>query len=137
MRLLIFLPAILIPACASSILAFRMMYSAYKLNKQGDNIQHCCTPSQFGTSLLFHLVSLNMTIQHMGLQGGASGKESDCQFRRHERYRFSLCVGKIPWNRKWQCAPVFLPGKFYGHTHTHKKKILWTEEAGRLQPMGP
>ena len=37
--LLIFLLAILIPACASSSLAFRMMYSVYKLNKQGDNIQ--------------------------------------------------------------------------------------------------
>ena len=31
--------AILIPACASSSLAFRMMYSACKLNKQGDNTQ--------------------------------------------------------------------------------------------------
>src|SRR5574342_421850 len=39
LRLLIFLPAILIPACASSSAAFHMMYSAYKLNKQGDNIQ--------------------------------------------------------------------------------------------------
>ena len=39
LRLLIFLLAILIPACASSNLAFLMMYSAYKLNKQGDNIQ--------------------------------------------------------------------------------------------------
>ena len=38
LRLLIFLPAILIPACASSSLAFHMMYSAYKLDKQGDNI---------------------------------------------------------------------------------------------------
>ena len=34
-----FLLAILIPACASFSLAFHMMYSAYKLNKQGDNIQ--------------------------------------------------------------------------------------------------
>ena len=42
-RLLIFLPAILIPACASSSLTFHMMYSAYKLNKQGDNIQSWCT----------------------------------------------------------------------------------------------
>ena len=39
LRLLIFLPAILIPACVSSSPAFLMMYSAYKLNKQGDNIQ--------------------------------------------------------------------------------------------------
>ena len=31
--------AILIPACASSGLAFHMIYSAYKLNKQSDNIQ--------------------------------------------------------------------------------------------------
>ena len=44
MRLLIFLPAILIAACASSSLAFFMMYSAYKLNKQGDNIQPWCIP---------------------------------------------------------------------------------------------
>ena len=39
LRLLIFLLAILIPSCASSSPAFLMMYSAYKLNKQGDNIQ--------------------------------------------------------------------------------------------------
>ena len=35
LRLLIFLPAILIPACASSSLAFHMVCSACKLNKQG------------------------------------------------------------------------------------------------------
>ena len=39
LRLLLFLLAILIPACACSSLAFLMMYYAYKLNKQGDNIQ--------------------------------------------------------------------------------------------------
>ena len=39
LRLLIFLPTILIPACAYSSPAFLMMYSAYKLNNQGDNIQ--------------------------------------------------------------------------------------------------
>ena len=44
LRWLIFLPEILILACASSISAFHMMYSAYKLNKQGDNIQPWHTP---------------------------------------------------------------------------------------------
>ena len=44
LRLLIFLLAILIPACASASLALHMMYSAYKLNKQGDNIQPWRTP---------------------------------------------------------------------------------------------
>ena len=39
LRLLIFILAILIPACASSSPVFLMMYSACKLNKQGDNIQ--------------------------------------------------------------------------------------------------
>ena len=44
LKLLIFLLTILIPACASSSPAFHMMYSAYKLNKQGDNIQPWRTP---------------------------------------------------------------------------------------------
>ena len=44
LKLLIFLPAVLIPACASSSLAFHMMYCAYKLNKQGDVIQPWQTP---------------------------------------------------------------------------------------------
>ena len=35
---------ILIPACNSSILACHMMYSAYKLNEQGDITQPWCTP---------------------------------------------------------------------------------------------
>ena len=42
--MLIFLLATLIPACAFSIPVFLMMYSAYKLNKQGGNIQPWCIP---------------------------------------------------------------------------------------------
>ena len=54
LRLLIFLPEILIPACASSTLAFCMMYYAYKLNKkQSDNIQLDVLLSQFGTVCCF------------------------------------------------------------------------------------
>ena len=44
LRLLMFLLVILIPACASSSPAFLMMYFAYKLNKQGHNIQPWRTP---------------------------------------------------------------------------------------------
>ena len=39
LKLLILLPVILIPAYASASPAFCMIDSAYKLNKQGDNIQ--------------------------------------------------------------------------------------------------
>ena len=38
-------------------------------------------------------------------------KESTCQCRRH---RFDPWVGKIPWRRKWQPTPVFLPAKSNG-----------------------
>ena len=44
LRLLIFLPAVLLPARASSNPAFLMMYSENKLNKQGDNRQPWHTP---------------------------------------------------------------------------------------------
>ena len=40
-----------------------------------------------------------------------SGKESACQCRRP---RFNSWVGKIPWRRKWQPTPVFLPGESHG-----------------------
>ena len=42
-----------------------------------------------------------------------SGKESTnaCQCR---RCRFNIWVGKIPWRRKWQATPVFLPGEPHG-----------------------
>ena len=44
LRLLIFLPAILIPAFASSSPTFYMIYFAEKLNKQGNNTQPWHTP---------------------------------------------------------------------------------------------
>ena len=58
LRLLIFLLAILILACASSSLAFLMMYSAYKLNKQGDNIQPWRTPFLIWNHVIMPLPNL-------------------------------------------------------------------------------
>ena len=52
LRLLIFLPVMFIPACATS---WEMLHSAYKLNKQGESIQLDVLLSLFGTSLLFHV----------------------------------------------------------------------------------
>ena len=40
---LVFLPAVLIQACDSFSPAFHIMYTAQKLNKQGDNIHLCHT----------------------------------------------------------------------------------------------
>ena len=30
------------------------------------------------------------------------------------KHEFDLWVGKVPWRRKWQPTPVFLPGKSHG-----------------------
>ena len=40
-----------------------------------------------------------------------SGKAFTCQCRRRG---FDPWVGKIPWSRKWQPAPIFLPGESHG-----------------------
>ena len=42
-----------------------------------------------------------------------SSKEYTCQCRRGRRLSFDPSVGKIPWRRKWQPAPIFLSGKFH------------------------
>ena len=43
-----------------------------------------------------------------------SGKEPAWQCKRHKSLGFSPWVGKIPWRRKWQPTPMFLPGKSHG-----------------------
>ena len=45
---------------------------------------------------------------------GASGKEPAWQCRRPKRRRFDSWVGKIPWRRASQPAPVFLLGESHG-----------------------
>ena len=47
----------------------------------------------------------------MAFSGDLAVKESDCQCRRLGFYPW---VRKIPWRRKWQLPPVFLPGKSLG-----------------------
>ena len=50
------------------------------------------------------------------------------------RCRFDPWVGKIPWRKKWQPTPVFLPGKSYGQMclagyRPWRRKELDTTEA--------
>ena len=49
-----------------------------------------------------------------GLPRWLSGKESFCQCRRLKKHGFDPWVRNIPWRRKWQPTPVFLPRKFHG-----------------------
>ena len=57
---------------------------------------------------------LNSLTFHLRLLSHCSGIEPIYQCRRCKRYRFDPWVGKIPWCRNWQPAPVFLPGKSHG-----------------------
>ena len=34
--------------------------------------------------------------------------------RKHKKCGLDYWVGKIPWRRKWQPTPIFLPGESYG-----------------------
>ena len=58
-----------------------------------------------------------------GLPGGASGRESACQCRRHRRGGFGPWVRKIPW-------------RVAAHSRILAWRILWTKEPGRLQSIG-
>ena len=54
-----------------------------------------------------------MTLGDNWLPRWHSGEESTCQCGRRKR-RFDPWVGKIPWRRKGQPTPVFLPGESQG-----------------------
>ena len=88
LRLLIFLLAILILACASSSPAFSMMYSAY-----GTTLQYSCleNPMDGGAwKAAIHEVAEGRT--------------------RLSDFTFTF----MHWRRKWQPTPVFLPGESQG-----------------------
>ena len=61
-------------------------------------------------------------------------KESACNAGDHLQYRrcsFNPWVRKVPWGRKWQPIPVYLPRKSHGHPPTPKKK-QWLSKLGSL-----
>ena len=69
------------------------------------------TPYLFTLIQLFIMGSSDL---FLGFPGGATDKEPQCQCRRPQRRGFDPWVRKLPWRRKWQPAPVFLPGKSHG-----------------------
>ena len=77
-------------------------------------------------------------LEELGLPTWLSGKRICLPMRRPKGWGLDVWVWRIPWRRKWQSAPVFLPGKSHGqrnlvgyslwgckeldvteHTHTH------------------
>ena len=84
-----------------------------------------------------------------GFPGGSVKKNSTCPCTRCQRCdsEKNSWVGKIPWRRKWQPPPVFLPGKFpgqrslagyspWGHKELDTTERLSTHNTGKLLTSG-
>ena len=72
--------------------------------------------------------SLNVTganPKERGFPGGTGVNNPPPNAGDKRRCGFNPWVGRIPWSRKWQPIPVFLPGK------SHEQRSL-----GGLQSMG-
>ena len=105
-----------------------------KPRKTGISLGFCClgdgeTPACMGKPLSFIFVSLHLVFRGcslsismlplitvgiilvIGLTWWCGGTEPASQCR---RYGFHPWIGKIPWKRKWQPTPAFLPGESHG-----------------------
>ena len=74
--------------------------------------------------------------QLWGLPRWCWGKEPACHCRKHKRYGFDSWVGKIPWTRKWQPTPVFLPGKSHGQEPS-RPQSMGSQELDTTQQLKP
>ena len=59
-----------------------------------------------------------------------SDEESSCQRRRRGLHPWS---GEIPWRRKWQPAPVFLPGKSLGQRNLAGYSLWGPKESDTIE----
>ena len=110
---------ILRPFLSSKIFKIRV-FSLIKTGKYRDSVRdrdrdmYLCSQSFQTAGMPLDLFTFKLLFQVLC----ASGKEPACQFRRYKRHGFSLWVGRFPWRKAWQSAPVFFPGK------SHRKRSL-------------
>ena len=77
-----------------------------------------------------------MKAMKLALARWLSGKESACECRRH---RFDPWVSKIPWRKKWQTTPVFLPKEphgqrnLVGYSPWGHRRVEWACNRTQLQ----
>ena len=82
---------------SQSYLCVRITYSTEKTRKGQSKTHSFLDPTRTGTFQVALVV-----------------KGLSCQHRNHKTRGFDPWVGKIPWRRKWQPTPVFMPGKSHG-----------------------
>ena len=95
------------------LLRVALMLSSYHENKIKWSKTRT-TEGNFRSVGYVYSLTVRLFNSYFRLPRWLSGKESTYQCRRHRRHGFNPWVRTIPWRRKWQPTPVFLPGKCYG-----------------------
>ena len=92
---------------------FAALYGLWDLSSLTRDQNHApsCSGNTQSQSLDLREVPLNL---RPTASRDASGKEPSCPCKRQRRCKFDPWVRKIPWRRKWQPTPVFLPGESHG-----------------------
>ena len=88
--------------------------------------QKCCCCKLLSLGVIYYIT------RDIGFPGGASGKESTCQYRRY-RHRFNPWVRKILRKRAWQPTPVFLPRESWGQRSMVGYSPRGHKESNRLK----
>ena len=71
----------------------------------------CCVDFCHTTTWLIHMYEyIHISPLSWGFLSDTSGKEPTGQWRKSRRWGFKACISKIPWKKKQQPSPVFLPG---------------------------
>ena len=60
------------------------------------------------------ILQMGLCMKAWSFPGGTNGKEAAYQCKREKRDSFDPWVEEIPWRRKWQLTPVFLPRESHG-----------------------
>ena len=115
-----------VPVCPAD--SCRLSSSLVMITASGAGLHHMFTLALvFGVCSLCHCIEnldlpppSMLSLDHCGISktviclypaaGGTSGKEPTCQCRRRKKGGFPPWVGEVPWGRKWQPTPGFLPG---------------------------
>ena len=93
---------------------FRYFIMTYSMQKLWSINSIKYVNKSFFSWYIRELLAPTITHQEKWTHVSLSCKESTWQRRRCKGYGFDPWMRKIPWNRKWQPIPVFLPGKFHG-----------------------
>jgi len=135
--LLVPLPPVLVPKShVAPPPLFRPQLSCLLSWKTPNQLHYNCGPTpnsthcpQFSACSVPFIVLIIPSDRHYGLSGKESASAGDTQ-----EPVFDPWVGKIPWRRKWQPIPVFLPGKSHGQESLEGYSPWGCKESNTTRP---